>query len=66
MDDFLIESRNHGWLSFRNEEVVWDNVRILADGEAVSIDGTHLGHDIPDADGSRYTINIVSIAGRAI
>ena len=30
--------------SFRDEEVVWDNVRILKrSGETVSADGTHLG-----------------------
>mmetsp|Transcript_14865 Transcript_14865/g.21931 ORF Transcript_14865/g.21931 Transcript_14865/m.21931 type:complete len:180 (-) Transcript_14865:96-635(-) len=63
MDDFIIESRNEGWLSFRDDEVVWSNVRILDNGEAVSVDGTHLGHDMPDKGGSRYIINIVSVAG---
>lgn len=38
----------HGWPSFRDEEVNWDVVRVLSDGETVSIDGTHLGHNIPD------------------
>jgi hypothetical protein len=37
--EFLSESRTHGWPSFRNEEVVWDNVRVLAGGETVSVDG---------------------------
>ncbi|CAD7971708.1 unnamed protein product [Amoebophrya sp. A25] len=40
-------------------------VRVLPDGETVSVDGTHLGHNLPDADGNRYCINLVSIAGRA-
>lgn len=53
IQSFLDESKAHGWPSFRDEEVVWDNVRILGDGETVSIDGTHLGHNIPDADGNR-------------
>ena len=44
----------HGWPSFRNEEVVWANMRVLSDGEAVSIDGTHLGHNLPDSKGNRY------------
>lgn len=64
MDDFLIESRNHGWLSFRDDEVVWANVRILRNGEVVSVDGTHLGHNLPDANGPRHCINLVSVAGR--
>merc|ERR1719436_1874498 len=53
------ETRVHGWPSFRDQEVVWDNVRVLADGECVSVDGTHLGHSIPDGS-NRYCINLVS------
>ena len=29
--------------SFRDNEVNWDYVRVLPDGETVSMDGTHLG-----------------------
>jgi len=29
----------------------------------VSVDGTHLGHNLPDGTGNRYCINIVSVAG---
>ncbi|KAL3786761.1 hypothetical protein ACHAW5_002962 [Stephanodiscus triporus] len=64
MESFLRESASHGWPSFRDEEVVWDNVRCLGDGEAVSVDGTHLGHNLPDGKGNRYCINLVSVAGR--
>ena len=53
VDDFLQESAVHGWPSFRDQEVVWENVRILKDGEAVSTDGTHLGHNLPDKKGNR-------------
>ena len=74
VDEFLAETKSHGWPSFRDQEVVWDNVRVLADGEMVSIDGTHLGHNLPDkhseigrsfqnAVPNRYCINLVSIAG---
>jgi len=49
--------------SFRDSEVVWENVRVLPDGETVSVDGTHLGHDLPDGKGNRYCINLVCIAG---
>ena len=62
-DAFLQESINHGWPSFRDDEVNWQYVRVLPDGECVSIDGTHLGHNIPDQKGNRYCINLVSIAG---
>lgn len=60
---FLQESNVHGWPSFRDEEVVWENVRCLPNGETVSVDGTHLGHDLPDGTGNRYCINLVSVAG---
>lgn len=64
VDEFIAESKVHGWPSFRDEEVVWDNVRVLkSSGETVSLAGTHLGHNLPDGKGNRYCINIVSIAG---
>jgi peptide methionine sulfoxide reductase MsrB len=63
-EEFEAESRSHGWPSFRDEEVVWDDVRVLPDGEAVSTAGTHLGHNLPDKRGNRYCINLVSCAGR--
>ena len=44
--------------------MVADNVRVLANGEAVSVDGTHLGHNLPDGRGNRYCINLVSVAGK--
>jgi hypothetical protein len=37
---------------------------VLENGEAVSVDGTHLGHNLPDRTGNRYCINLVCIAGR--
>lgn len=61
--DFEKESFTHGWPSFRDEEVNWENVRCLPGGECVSVDGTHLGHNIPDGKGNRYCINLVSVAG---
>jgi len=39
-------------------------MRILPGGESVSVDGTHLGHNLPDIKGNRYCINLVSIAGQ--
>ena len=63
-EEFLKESKRHGWPSFRDNEVVWENVRILPNGEAVSVDGTHLGHNLPDHSGNRFCIKLVSVAGR--
>ena len=62
-DAFVKESKSHGWPSFRDSEVNWDYVRVLPDGECVSVDGTHLGHNLPDRSGNRYCINLVSVAG---
>lgn len=62
-DEFKAESLVHGWPSFRDSEVIWDNVRCLRDGECVSLTGTHLGHNLPDRTGNRYCINLVSVAG---
>ena len=64
LEDFLLESQKHGWPSFRDEEVNWEYVRCLKDGECVSTTGTHLGHNIPDGSGNRYCINLVSVAGQ--
>merc|ERR1719223_827408 len=64
VDEFISESKVHGWPSFRDDEVVWSDVRVLkSSGETVSTIGTHLGHNIPDQYGNRYCINLVSIAG---
>ncbi|KAL3779549.1 hypothetical protein ACHAWO_004938 [Cyclotella atomus] len=54
--EFLRKSALHGWSSFRDDEVNWEHTVITA--------GTHLGHNLPDKKGSRYCINLVSIAGR--
>jgi peptide methionine sulfoxide reductase MsrB len=65
-EEFKKESEKHGWPSFRDEEVVWENMRCLPNGEAISVDGTHLGHNLPDRNGNRYCINLVSVAGRPV
>lgn len=62
-ESFVRESQSHGWPSFRDSEVNWEYVRCLPDGECVSVDGTHLGHNLPDGSGNRYCINLVSVAG---
>lgn len=57
-DDFVVESKKHGWPSFRDAEVVTENVRLLSDGETVSSDGTHLGHNLPDYMGACVVCNV--------
>ena len=37
------EALEFGYPCFRDNEVIWDNVRCLKNGSVVSIDGTHLG-----------------------
>lgn len=65
MEDFIKESRSHGWPSFRDQEVNWEGgVRCIPNGECISDTGTHLGHNLPDGSGNRYCINLVSVAGR--
>jgi hypothetical protein len=44
MEEFLIESRAHGWPSFRDSEVNWELVRCLPNGETVSVDGKLVVH----------------------
>ena len=63
-ESFVRESKAHGWPSFRDEETNWEHVRVLPNGECVSKQGTHLGHNLPDGSGNRYCINLVSVAGR--
>eukprot|EP01130_Rhizamoeba_saxonica_P013365 TRINITY_DN5700_c0_g1_i1.p1 TRINITY_DN5700_c0_g1~~TRINITY_DN5700_c0_g1_i1.p1 ORF type:complete len:333 (+),score=72.26 TRINITY_DN5700_c0_g1_i1:132-1001(+) len=63
LDQFIEETTRHGWPSFRDNEVEWKNVRVLHDGETVSLDGTHLGHNLPDFSGNRYCIDLVSVSG---
>ena len=54
-NEFVRESQVHGWPSFRDSEVNWDYVRVLPNGECISVDGTHLGHNLPDGTGNRCT-----------
>jgi peptide methionine sulfoxide reductase MsrB len=53
-EEFKKESIAHGWPSFRDEECIHENIRCLEGGEAISLVGTHLGHNLPDSKGNRY------------
>ena len=42
-DEFYVESQHHGWPSFRDEEVVHENVFVADDGDILSVNGTRRG-----------------------
>ena len=46
-EEFYSESTEHGWPSFRDEEVLWENVLIRPGGETVSVNGTHVRARMP-------------------
>mmetsp|Transcript_62851 Transcript_62851/g.149886 ORF Transcript_62851/g.149886 Transcript_62851/m.149886 type:complete len:175 (-) Transcript_62851:177-701(-) len=62
--EWKAESEHHGWPSFRDAEVVKDNIKVFPDGEVQSSCGVHLGHNLPDDKGDRYCIDLVCIAGK--
>lgn len=66
-EEWREESESSGWPSFRDAETFWENVVALGPEdklEVVSTCGTHLGHDLPDDDGTpRYCINLACMAG---
>jgi peptide methionine sulfoxide reductase MsrB len=64
-EEWAAESLEHGWPSFRDAEVIKENIVVdKSDGEVRSACGLHLGHNIPDRQGDRYCIDLVCIAGK--
>ena len=63
-ESFINESKEIGYLSFRDAEVDWQNVRLLTNGNLVSTDGTFLGRAAPDKNGNRYAVNLSAISGK--
>jgi len=63
-EEFLRESQSHGWPSFRPSEMFKENVIIHQGGRLESVCGTHLGHNLPDAQGDRFCVDLVCIAGQ--
>ena len=61
-ESFVRESKQHGWPSFRDEEVNWDLVRCLPNGECVSVDGTHRAQP-PRPQRQQLLHQLVSVAG---
>lgn len=64
-EEFKKESLDHGWPSFRPDELVSENVIIHPDGRMESRCLTHLGHNLPD-DRDRYCIDLVCMAGEPL
>jgi len=62
-EEFVQESKKHGWPSFRPEELISENVIIHKDGRMESKCLTHLGHNLPEGGVDRYCIDLVCIAG---
>lgn len=64
MEDFAEDTREHGWPSFRKEEVHQGNVLIdTSNGLVTSSCGTHLGTFLPDERGDRWCIDLACISG---
>jgi len=62
-EEFQAESIKYHWPSFRKDEIIDDNVKILPTGELVSKCGTHLGSNQPDELGDRFCTDLVCLSG---
>lgn len=65
-EEFEAESLEHGWPSFRPEEIVSENVIVHDDGRMESRCLTHLGHNLPEGGVDRYCIDLVCVAGEPL
>lgn len=64
--DFQADTAEHGWPSFRPEELIAANVITNeTTGFVTSKCGTHLGSYLPDEKGARWCIDLSCIAGHA-
>jgi hypothetical protein len=61
--EWQAETEEHGWPSFRSEEVVKDNIVVSTSGTVTSKCGTALGSYLPDSQGDRFCIDLVCISG---
>lgn len=62
--DFKADTTEHGWPSFRKEEIIEANVKVdNTTGEVVSKCGTHLGSFLPDSKGPRYCLDLSCLSG---
>jgi len=61
-EDFHSESIEHGWPSFRDEEMVKENL-VLKDNVLYSKCNTRLGDNLADDKGNRYCLDLCCLAG---
>ena len=66
MADFKADTDEHGWPSFRKEEVFSEHVTVDKNGFVYSSCGTHLGSYLPDGAGPRYCMDLSCIAGNPV
>jgi len=65
MADFKADTEEHGWPSFRSEEVIKENVITNETTTFVTSKcGTHLGSYLPDDQGPRWCMDLSCIAGK--
>ena len=64
-EEFEADTTEHGWPSFREQEVITENVVTDKSQEYVfSNCGTHLGSYLPDEEGDRWCIDLACISGK--
>jgi len=62
--EFQADTQEHGWPSFRTEEVISKNIMTdKSTGYVTSKCGTHLGSYLPDENGPRWCIDLTCVAG---
>ena len=65
-EEFQADTDEHGWPSFRQDEVITENVEDADDDGTVSSKcGTHLGTYLPDDKGPRWCIDLSCVSGQA-
>jgi len=63
-EDFENDTTEHGWPSFRPDELIKSNVFTDKDGFVYAkSSGAHLGSYLPDAQGPRWCLDLVCLAG---
>jgi len=64
MADFEADTTEHGWPSFRSEELIAGSSHIVNEtGEVLSKCGTHLGSYLPDDKGPRWCLDLSCVSG---
>ena len=64
LEAFKNETTEHGWPSFRDEEIVKGNVFNESGGPGVrSACGTHLGDNLPEGGHNRYCLDLACVSG---